>query len=310
MSQIVDASLAALAVGPPIPLGELTLLPLFSSRAPGLAYLGLAEALETRQLVISEVSHAGEVPELALSSSASLPVLLVEGEALIGARQDRFVNASLLVPPGAGMRIPVSCMEAGRWSWSRPDFVDGGLLASDAIRRRTQRSVLASLAAGRGRRSDQAGIWSDIDQLHARAGSRTETRSLKHVLEQRDARSQRRIEALPGQPGQLGLARFEAGRLRALELCSRDDVWSRLQPKLLRSLLLERSTLEHPRSPARSVPLPEDWLTALRARMSRSDVERYASPGLGHELRFEAPDLDATALVHAGELLHLAVYCD
>ena len=75
---------------------------------------------------ISEIGEAGSVPELTLTSTADRPVLLLDGEELIGAKQNRILNTSVLVAAGATLTLPVSCVEHGRWRYARRDFAPGG----------------------------------------------------------------------------------------------------------------------------------------------------------------------------------------
>ena len=48
-------------------------------------------------------------------------VLLYEGEEVLGAQQNRTFDVSVLVPAGASVRVPVSCVEHGRWESARHD---------------------------------------------------------------------------------------------------------------------------------------------------------------------------------------------
>jgi len=49
---------------------------------------------------ITEVSAGGRVPELAFENSSDETVLLVDGDELVGAKQNRVVNLSILVAGG------------------------------------------------------------------------------------------------------------------------------------------------------------------------------------------------------------------
>ena len=62
------------------------------------------------------------MPELTVENRADLPVLIVDGEELVGAKQNRVANLTMLLPAEKTTIIPVSCVEAGRWSYSRRDF--------------------------------------------------------------------------------------------------------------------------------------------------------------------------------------------
>lgn len=114
--KLIHNTMAALEVGPATTFGKLTLFPLLSpeSRVPD--YLTLEEALEQGCSEVTEVSPAGTVSELLFTNHGDRSVLLLDGEALVGAKQDRVLNLSILAPARKTIRIPVSCVEAGRWS--------------------------------------------------------------------------------------------------------------------------------------------------------------------------------------------------
>jgi hypothetical protein len=77
-------------------------------------------------VVSGAVSEAGSVPELLVKNLAPSPVLILDGEELIGAKQNRIVNLAILVAAGQTLRIPVSCVEAGRWVHRSREFAAAG----------------------------------------------------------------------------------------------------------------------------------------------------------------------------------------
>jgi len=86
---------------------------------------------------ITEVSDEGQVPELKIVAKGDKAVLLVDGEELVGAKQNRVLNLTILVPAPSTTTIPVSCVESGRWApRSRP------------LRRRRGRSLPRAVPRG------------------------------------------------------------------------------------------------------------------------------------------------------------------
>jgi len=65
----------------------------WSGSAPG--YLMLDEALAAGLASVTEVSVDGSVPELRLQNLAPSPVLILNGEELLGAKQNRVVNLTI-----------------------------------------------------------------------------------------------------------------------------------------------------------------------------------------------------------------------
>lgn len=104
-----------LSLGIPSTYRNLTLTPVLA-RGPLLAIepKSLEEGLAGGTVKVTEVSAAGHVPELRVKNSGATPVLILDGEELVGAKQNRIVNVTVLVPPHSEIVIPVSCIEAGR----------------------------------------------------------------------------------------------------------------------------------------------------------------------------------------------------
>jgi hypothetical protein len=109
IASVLDLLRGGLRVGEPCSGGGLTLVPLFGG-APAGEYLLGAEAFGAGLLHITE-KDGGQVPEILADNRAGVPVLLLEGEHLEGARQDRVLNVSVLVAASRTTVIPVSCVE-------------------------------------------------------------------------------------------------------------------------------------------------------------------------------------------------------
>ena len=67
---------------------------------------------------MEEVNESGSVPNLAVKNKCDRPLLIPEGEILIGAKQNRVINITVLVAAGVKFVLPVSCVEAGRWRYN------------------------------------------------------------------------------------------------------------------------------------------------------------------------------------------------
>src|SRR5258708_8881958 len=109
----------------------------FGLRAPGdgLSYVTMDEALEAGALEITEVTETGQVPTLKVLNRSDRMVFLMAGEQVIGAKQNRVLNASYMVAPLSEMPVPVSCVEAGRWRTQAPQFESGHRMRHGLLRK-------------------------------------------------------------------------------------------------------------------------------------------------------------------------------
>ena len=114
MERIIINFLSKLELGELQTFKNMAIIPLFSSVNHTPQYLSLGEAMGKGLLTVTEVSQAGAVPELKVVNKADLPVLLLGGEELAGAKQNRVLNTTILLMENSETIIPVSCTEHGR----------------------------------------------------------------------------------------------------------------------------------------------------------------------------------------------------
>jgi hypothetical protein len=67
-----------------------------------------------------------------------VPILVLDSEQLIGARQKRVTNRSIILLTRAKTNIRVSCMKQGRWRLDSDHFDPGPQNAPSKVRRRTR----------------------------------------------------------------------------------------------------------------------------------------------------------------------------
>src|ERR1043165_1664745 len=111
MNASIQNYLSSLRLGDPQAHRNIVVIPLIGLSYGGAGWLTLGEAIEQRLLVVAEGSQGGSGPEPKVSNRADRPVLLLDGEELIGARQNRVLNTSILLKERSETVVPVSCTE-------------------------------------------------------------------------------------------------------------------------------------------------------------------------------------------------------
>jgi len=180
---LVKTTLSGLTLSDPMNHGELTVFPLASDRSSPLSYLLLEDGLRKELVTIREVSEGGSVPELTVENRADKPVLIVDGEELVGAKQNRVANLTMLLAARKTTVIPVSCVEAGRWSYSKPDF--GVTDRMQNVRGRAEKvaSVRHSLRSRGSRHSDQGQVWDSIAEEAERLDAPSSTQAMSAMFD-------------------------------------------------------------------------------------------------------------------------------
>ena len=116
MLNIIEATLNEVKLGEPQHYRNMSVFPLLFSGKSKLEYTMLRKALKQEHIMITEISENGSVPELKLFNMTESYILLLDGEELEGAKQNRVLNTTILVDPKSVLKVPVSCTERGRWN--------------------------------------------------------------------------------------------------------------------------------------------------------------------------------------------------
>jgi hypothetical protein len=284
-------------LGDPVEHRGIVIAPLFPTRDPVCAYLTLDEALP-RGLAITETGPSGSVPELAVRNPLDENVLLYDGEELVGAKQNRILNVSVLAAAESSVRIPVSCVEQGRWS-ARSEAMGAADHVSHANLRRRKAETLAAEPMSLG--LAQGEVWNEVAAKAGRLAAHSPTGANADTFRAHGASLDELEPAFPLEPGQCG-ALFALGDSLCLDWVSRPDAFVQLWPKLRRGYLLDAiETLDRPSaSPAA--------LAAFVSSVDAASSARQHSVGLGEDVRLRGARVIGSGLELDGELLQLSAF--
>ena len=162
MDETLTRALHSIEISRPVSHGLLHIFPLLGGTCEEWDISLLEDALWAGTLRLEEMHESGGMPELRVVNGGAKRVLLLEGDELIGARQIRVVNSSVLVPAGSDIVLPVSCVERGRWSYRSRAFSEETDSPHLALRRPESRTAHDFPRRGRGHRSDQGGMWREV----------------------------------------------------------------------------------------------------------------------------------------------------
>jgi hypothetical protein len=181
MATVLERYLGEVKIGRRQTHKNLTLAPILSTSNLELEYLLLDEALSEGMIEIVEVSKEGAVPDLKVVNKSPRMVLILDGEELVGAKQNRIVNTTILIPGETVVVIPVSCVEAGRWNYESAHFYSEKRIMSADLRARKADQVNCSLRISGRHRSDQGAIWDGIAEKAARRGARSPSMAMAEI---------------------------------------------------------------------------------------------------------------------------------
>ncbi len=275
----------------------IVIAPLFPRTDPVAAYVTLDEAL-AGGLRIRETSEAGSVPELLVENALAERVLLYDGEELVGAKQNRILNVSVLVEAKATVTIPVSCVEQGRWRDVSIAFSPGSHISHAELRRRKAEAQAARPLA---RGVSQSEVWDALHEKSVRMHVPSPTGASSDLYRHYERDLRVLEDAFPAQPGQCG-AILGIGSDGCLDVVSRPNAFARLWPKLRAGYLLDALERLDGKSTARGE------IEGLLADVGRAELSRQPSAGLGEDVRLRGESVIGSGIELEGELIQLSAF--
>ena len=316
----IAQTLSSITLGPELTLENLTMLPLLQHRSPSRTsgtrehpaaprstpdYLVLDDALALGYVEITEVSDQGSVPDLRVVNNGAQPVLIVDGEELVGAKQNRVVNLTILVPAMSRLTIPVSCVEAGRWRFRSKKFAAAPRTQYASGRAMKMASVTASMRDAGVRRSNQAEVWDDIAEKAERLGATSPTSAMEAMFTAHADSIDKFVSACHPIDEQVGALFVVNGRIVGFDLFDRPSTLHKVLPKLVRSVAIEAlDSTEPPQERTERERLARLFLGAVAA----VPQHRSTALGLGEDVRLSAHGVTGAALEADGGLVHLSAF--
>ena len=303
MTNALLADIKNLKPGAPITHEGITLIPIFDPEGRG-SNIKIAGD----ELVVSELASP-TVPQLQVHNPTAGDLLIPAGKILSGGRQTRVVNVSIVVPAGATLVIPVSCVEAGRWS-GLSRFADSRRFASRRVRATKARSVKRNIDLYKDKSSAQGDVWNVISNELSSRGVESDVSLILDADEHLDRRSDRvnvveKFIREGVQTGQVGVAVAHGEKILGVEVFPNTDALRIAWEGIVRAAVLdadEFSSRPEALDAARGIAALERFLSQVAA------TEGTLSDGVGRgtEVHVETPAYVAHGLRVDGEL----VYCN
>jgi tetratricopeptide (TPR) repeat protein len=269
-----------------------------------LDYWTLDQALADEAMTVSEVNEAGSVPRLLVDNRSDRPVFLMAGEQLIGAKQNRVINTSLMVGARTEFPMPVTCVEQGRWSYRSRGFRTSGTSSHHALRLMMTKHVHSAYRTIGRADSDQHAVWREVERKLSHFGHRSPSSALNDAYESVAARLKRFHDGLTPGENWSGAVFCFGDSIVGADLFDKPSTLRLLWPKLVNAYAFD--SLEGERRGAVGRSAVEEWLSGL----SRTAVDSFPSEGLGTDVRLEGDRLVGAMLLVGRVPVHVQVFSD
>jgi hypothetical protein len=281
----------------------LGVIPILTKEVPELPVLEpLERALRIGVARITETGPGGEVPFLLLKNTGDQPIIVLDGEEVIGGKQNRIINTTLVVLANTTVKIPVSCVQAGRWQHERADFKSTGAVFRARSRAVQKATVSASVRESGSFRSDQGAVWDEVSASLDELGVRSSTSNFLEGRERVSHRIEEFVDAIRPAENQIGSIFINAQGILGLEILGTPVLFAQVCDKVTRSFAFE--VLSAPDLNGATIEVARGWWN----KILKSRVTGHDSPGSGVDIRFGTEDLIGSGLIWNGVVVHFSCF--
>ncbi len=305
MEHVIKDYLGQVKVGRKQSFKNLSIFPLLSTYCLDLEYLLLDEALSEDLIQVVEVDKEGSVPELKVINKSPLMILILDGEELVGAKQNRIVNTTILIQGNATIVIPVSCVEQGRWSYDSPRFYSQSRVMSPSLRAMKSEQIHHSIRVSGEYRSDQGAIWNEISEKAGRRGATSPSMAMASIYEKDMPSIQEYVKHFKLIDSQVGAIFMIDGKVVGLDSFGKPESFSKAFKKLVESYALDAIDWFDPEKEHKAL---KNEVTKFMKSSQTANVESRESIGLGRDLRIESRKITGFALSLDDQILHLSIF--
>jgi hypothetical protein len=278
-------------LGQPVFLRNLRVYPIQAENSNGLSLATVEQTLSAGQGEFRELKDPA-IDEIVFINRGDEPVLMLDGEEIMGALQNRIIASSTIAEPRSDSRIPVVCAEEGRWD-EIGKFKTGNY---------SYPSLRALLTKSRQARSDvQKKIWQEIDRKISVTKTHSATSSMHDIFDNLSDEIDRYVEDFHslGQ-GTIGIIGIAGNRILGCDIFHDLKIYRKVEKKLIKSYALD--ALEY--RIKNSDPLDiEGFFKKLAVSIGKKRTGKKT-----RHFRIKKDNVSGQALVYQGKTVHVSAF--
>ncbi|WP_458455508.1 ARPP-1 family domain-containing protein [Methanobrevibacter sp.] len=247
--------------------------------------LGLVEVKELKESTVNT---------LTVKNNSVTPLLLIDGEEVVGGDQNRIVNSTILVAPKSECNISVSCTEHGRWKY-KSEFKSSPHIADYNTR-------MSKLMAERSNKPVQSEVWSSINRLERSIEFSSDTQAMSESYDSQRTNHEEFLKEFNIVDGQNGVLIIVNGEIKGFEILLNPEIYSHFHEKIIKSYLINSKA----ENTTFTVNTNEAELLIENAK--DSTFEDKKSNGLEKAYEFENSDGFGNLYIYEDEILHWSYF--
>jgi len=279
----------------------LTLFPIYGEVKSSYYYITLDEAIKKDILIIKEADME-MVSRIEVINKGKDNVFIMEGEELIGGKQNRVVNMSLIIPSEAKVNIPVSCVEQRRWHYVSHKFKGGGNISFCELRISQKSSMVKNLEEKESYDTDQDSMWEVIEKRFRKMDVFSASGAMKDIYKKKEEEFRKFSEVFIPMDKQLGGIFCINGNVVGMDVFDKPETWKKLMSKIVKSYFLEISPLNRRKKTLKKIA--DKFLKGIL----EADFSLYPVPGRGKSMIIKRDDIIGTSLLVSDTVIHTSIF--
>ncbi|WP_405294238.1 ARPP-1 family domain-containing protein [Methanobrevibacter sp.] len=272
---------------------NISIIPIKSNSNTKLDLLTLKKGFELGLVEVKEC-EVSTVNTLIVKNNAVTPLILIDGEEVVGGDQNRLVNATTIIAAKSDMKVPVSCTEKGRWAY-KSEFKNSNYIANYKTRR-------AKEYASRKTSSFQDTVWSSINDLEVKNSFVSPTSAMQESYEQLKIDHNKFIEEFSVADGQNGILIIVDGEIKGFEIFLNNSIYRAFHEKILKSYLIDAEIKD------KAFAINIDTAHKIIADAFNSTFEKRESKGLEEFFDFENQEGLGKLYTFENEIVHISYF--
>ena len=189
---------------------NMAVVPVITNKNPKLDLLTLKKGLELDLVEVKELDES-TVNTISVKNDAVTPLIIFNGEEIIGSKQNRIINNTMVLAPKSINHVEVSCTEQGRWEHITPTFKQSEYMANFKTRQKKEVTL---------RKYDncQSEVWNSISSLECDHSFSSPTKAMSESYDNLKANHDEFLNAFSIEKNQIGVVVILDGEIKGFEL--------------------------------------------------------------------------------------------
>ena len=233
-----------------------------------------------------------DINRITFSNQAEDPVLMLDGEEIIGSMQNRIAADSILAPAHSTSNIPVICAEEGRWD-------DIGVFRTGNCSYPGIRAILSR--GGKKRNGLQKRVWKEIERKLTVTKTLSTTSSMHDIynnLEEEVTRYMEDFESL--NHGTIGFIGVAGNKILGLDMFCNPNTYCKFERKLVRSYALD--AIEHRKSSPAGIDIKAFFGNV------QDSLSKKKPPAKTRHFALKDRGFSGQGLFYIDRMIHLSVF--